>query len=111
MKINNMDSFVRTKYGTLIRKCCATCIHKNVHGEFTRLCDAGEGIVRPKHICANWEMQPKFDNAGKADGRIKKRRYLYFVQEYQQPKKGPLVPATQIRKEYEEEYGTVFLDF
>lgn len=112
---------VKNKYGTDIVKCCASCMHNTgPSGEYTRICNAGEGIVKIDSYCTQWEMKRRLskdsrimdlDAVGKGDGKIKKKKYLDFLLNYTQsedPKQHKSV--SEIREEYEARYGSVYLN-
>ena len=109
---------VKNKYGVDIVCCCASCLHnRGVSGnESTRVCDAGEGMVKPSSWCAQWKMRclmsvpPKtgelnLDAAGKGGGMVKSAAYLKFALNYDQS-----VGIKQIRAEYERKYGSIYIN-
>ena len=73
--------YVRNRQGVKVKKCCASCQHKCVNLDGTRLCALVQLIVNPDFRCRNWEMMEKLQNAGKGDGKLKSRKYLEFVHE------------------------------
>ncbi len=103
--------YVLSKYGIKIKKCCATCIHRHPESEARRICDAGEGLVRPSDVCSNYEIIQKIvNNAGKADGRIRKKDFLMYVLDY--PRNHDMrreKSVDDIIEEYESEYGSRFI--
>lgn len=77
--------YVRNQYGIAIKKCCASCAHKHIIGKasvISRLCDAGEGVVQPSHLCKDWRMVAELDNAGKGGGRVKRPDYIDFLRRH-----------------------------
>lgn len=113
----------KNKYGCVIVKCCASCIHNTGPDkkERYRICNAGEGSVLLSSYCSLWEMKRKpeknahlgqvdLDAAGKGDGKVKKKKYLDFLQNYQQPN-DPFQHASLdvIRAEYEHRYGSIYI--
>ena len=54
--------FVRNSKGTLIKKCCASCLHKIAHDSDgpRRGCvrTGKKKIVMKNHCCRYWEMSP-----------------------------------------------------
>lgn len=92
--------YVRNHFGIVIKKCCASCIHKQLQGKgaaVTRICDAGEGIIKPSALCQDWQMIPTLDNAGKGDGRVKCPQYIQYLRS--KPIGGD-TPVSVFRKEW-----------
>ena len=100
--------FVKNMFGTRIRKCCASCKHKE-YDRLKRLCTKGEGYVRPDSLCADWEVSEKLEKAGIGGGLVKKKSYLLYALNYPQPEDiRRHVTLSRIRKEYEEKYDTIY---
>ena len=59
--------FVRNKKGTLIKKCCASCKHKQPYDAEgpRRLCVVGptvkKKIVNKSYVCRDWEISDEID--------------------------------------------------
>ena len=59
--------FVRNKKGTLIKKCCASCRHKQPYDAEgpKRLCTQDptqkNKIVNKSHVCRDWEISEEMD--------------------------------------------------
>lgn len=116
-----MDKYVKNRYSISIKKCCASCAHCQPESEKLRVCDAGEGIVSPKSLCASWAMKPGLANAGKGGGKIIKLEYIDFMikkqeQENIRLKKAKMAgerekptPVEVFANEYEQKYGTRFI--
>lgn len=112
----------KNKLGYDIVMCCASCIHNaGANNEFTRLCDAGEGIVKPSSYCKQWEIKRRIgsgkpgdvdlDSAGLGGGRIKRRDYLQFVLKYPQPENPTMhIPIGEIRADYEKKHGSIYIN-
>lgn len=102
---------MKNKYGIEIVACCASCLHKHAGTEHSRICDAGEGVVSPKHLCIKYEMHDRLQEAGKGGGRVKKKDYLDFLLNYEQPEDEKLrIKLSQQRAEYMEKYGNIYLN-
>lgn len=73
--------FIKNKYGILVVKCCASCVHhENGKRECVRLCMKGHGEHYLNYLCANdWEMRPELDNAGQGGGRVKRKAFLMML--------------------------------
>lgn len=104
--------FITNKFGIQIVQCCASCVNNiGASGsEYTRICNAGEGIVKPSSWCGQWKMRQELDNAGLGGGEIKKRQYLEFFKNYEQPEDiDKKKTRAEIRKEYEDKYGSIYI--
>ena len=101
----------KNKYGVDIVKCCASCKHNiGAASEFTRVCDDGEGIVKPNSLCAHWMMKQNLEKAGKGGGGIKKKHYLEWLLNYKQPENPKLHVSLEDRQiEYEHQFGSRYL--
>jgi hypothetical protein len=59
--------FVRNKKGTLIKKCCASCKHKDAYDTEgpRRLCRVDptdkNRVVNKKYVCREWEISEDMD--------------------------------------------------
>lgn len=123
MTIMIEKDFTTNFYGCKIVKCCASCAFENQLTDQQRLCASGEGCVSPHYLCPNWQMRDSLQNAGKGGGKIKKKSYLMLVANtiseeqarYEQIPKHlranfPWSSAAEIRRKYEKEQGTVYMD-
>ena len=72
---------VRNAYGCKIKKCCASCQHKCIESDGTRVCASMMLKVQQKFKCKKWQMSDGLKNAGKCDGKVKRKEYLIYVQE------------------------------
>lgn len=119
-----MNEYVKNDYNCTIVKCCASCANQNPISDKQRLCLSGEGNVSPHYLCPMWKMRESLKNAGKGDGRIKKKSYLMRVintisdeqAAYERLPKNmrsqfPWTSITEIRSNFEKEQGTVYLNF
>lgn len=98
------------RYGIQVVHCCASCVHHAADTEDTRICTKGYGTVRPSFLCQeHYEMEDRYDNAGKGGGFIKKKHYLRFVYKYEHPA-GTKKTAMQIREEYKKKFGSPYID-
>lgn len=102
--------FTRNALGVLIKKCCASCKHKKFD-KIMRICDKDKGKVSPGYICADWEMNKTCEKAGIGGGKVKKKSYLMYVINYEQPSDlRNHVSLGGMRKEYEDKYDTIYTD-
>lgn len=98
------------RHGITIVKCCASCaFNMGMSSEKTRICQIGEGIVKPSSYCGTWKMRKGLDNAGFGGGRVKKRKYLYFALNFES---SPEQPATvnEKRAAYMEKFGSIYIN-
>lgn len=100
---------VKNKYGNDVVVCCASCRHNlGALSDRARACGNGQGAMKPSSFCKHWEMRPALDNAGKGDGKIKKKEYLDFFLEHPKTIEGVRIPIDFIREEYEKKNGTIY---
>lgn len=59
-----MADTVTNRFQVPIRRCCASCLHKVVKPDGTRLCTRAMVIVEPLFCCSFWQMANVFDNIG-----------------------------------------------
>lgn len=71
---------VRNKHGIEIRKCCASCQFRVVE-ESKRICVLQQKTVQMKHVCEDWKLGYRMENAGNSGGQIKRSKYLKYVHE------------------------------
>ena len=62
---------VLNRYHIRVRKWCASCEHKVVDDEGTRICQPMQLKVEQKFICKKWEMGEGLQNAGKSGGVVR----------------------------------------
>lgn len=102
--------FTTNRFNIKIVKCCASCIHnRGADSEKARICDAGEGVVSLKSLCGQWDMKPYLDNAGMAGGQVKKKKYLYFLLNYEHSE-GVHKSIDDIRAEFAKKNGSIYLN-
>ncbi len=114
--MNKRRSFARNRQGVKVLKCCASCQHKCVMPDGTRLCAlVMDLIVEPDFKCHKYEMQKGLLNAGKGGGKVKRHEYLEFVRETRMQERMAIdkglmkaneqQSANALRKQFEELYG------
>lgn len=111
--------FKRNENGINIKVCCASCKRRKMTEE-CRLCELTSKEVKSSRRCKKWEMNSRLQNAGMGIGKVKSWRYLSYYRERYIEQREALIDgritaaqiksAIEIRKEYEEEYGSVFID-
>ena len=62
---------VRNAHGCKIKKCCASCQHKCINGDGTRVCAKMMLKVEQKFKCKQWQMSDGMMNAGKGGGVVR----------------------------------------
>lgn len=117
-----MSEYYKNRHGIAIKKCCASCQHNGgtKGADNSRICTNHQGVKRPSDVCPEWELRhvsdpPErgeiiYENAGLSGGRVKAFSYLKFLHDYEQPRdKREHVPVKQIREEYQQQYGDIFV--
>ena len=61
---------VRNAYGIKVKRCCASCQHKCIETDGTRVCAQMMIMVGQKFRCKQWQMADGLKNAGKGDGVV-----------------------------------------
>lgn len=78
---------IKNSFGVRIRKICASCVHRKEHTEQYRMCEKHKKQVLSVFTCDSWELQQRFLNAGKGDGRVKSKAYmLEYMRSYYEKK-------------------------
>lgn len=103
--------YVRNTYGIVVKKCCASCIHRHLQGKganVNRICDAGEGLVNSGDLCADWAMEPSLHNAGKGDGAVKSEKYINYLKKELPNGDFSVGNTDRLRTQYKREYGDIY---
>ena len=110
---------MRNRYGMEIRRCCASCKYRMVNNE-GRMCSKTNFEVASWHLCTQWDIHPKLQNAGEGNGKVKSLDYLnYHREKYLQQREDfyerkilatQIMSTEQIRKEYTELHGSIFIN-
>ena len=75
-----MDAeFIINTFHQQVKKCCASCQHRGIDNEGTRVCALMNIVVKPNFCCTNWNLREGLDRAGMWRGTIKKREYLIYA--------------------------------
>ena len=61
---------VRNAHGCKIKKCCASCQHKCIESDGTRVCAQMMIKVEQKFKCKQWLMSDGLKNAGLQNGGV-----------------------------------------
>ena len=75
---------VRNAHGLKVKKCCASCQHKCIEADGTRVCQLMQLKVQQRFKCKKWEMAEAMQNAGNSGGRIHDKAYLEYVMNIRQ---------------------------
>ena len=62
---------VRNAYGVKVKRCCASCGHKCIEKDGTRVCAQMMIKVQQKFKCKQWQMKDGLKNAGKGGGVVR----------------------------------------
>ena len=120
----------RNSYGILINRCCASCKFKDLTRLMTaRFCLKCQKSVKPRSHCKQWEMSEQMEAAGSGRGKVKKKAYLKYVLEVREDERlrvgerssgirlaeqlkiqFPHKSIEQIRKEFEEKNGSIYIE-
>jgi hypothetical protein len=77
MKENGMTS-VNNAHGVKVKCCCASCQHKTIENDGTRVCTSMMLKVQQGFTCPKWAVAEGL-NAGHRKGKVKRYEYLMFV--------------------------------
>ena len=62
---------VRNTHGVKVKRCCASCQHKCIETDGTRVCAQMMIKVEQKFKCKQWQMGDGMKNAGKGGGVVR----------------------------------------
>ena len=62
---------VRNAHGVKVKRCCASCQHKCIESDDTRVCALMMLKVQQKFKCKKWQMSDGMKNAGKGGGVVR----------------------------------------
>lgn len=106
---------VRNEHGIKVRKMCASCQHKSIDNDGTRICQLMQLKGQQKFRCPKWQSAACFAEAGNNKGRVKRREYLMFVFEVRMQEREKLdqrlmsadevATLDSLRKRFEDETG------
>ena len=95
----------KNKRGIKIKRCCASCKHKEIDDDGNRYCTLG---LKDHTACRKWRMTVALRNCGTPYGVIKNKAYLRYVLDIRDREinsscyqyQGELRDIEEIRKEY-----------
>ena len=112
--------FVKNGHGIKIKKCCASCKQRKIDDELGRFCNLHKCTVASNDVCKRWELSKKLNNAGNGIGKVKCMSYMNFfrakwVQQLDALEAGEINPRKmkcigEIRREYEREFGEIYVN-
>ena len=112
---------MRNKYDIEIQKLCGSCRQREIKSPEGRVCRLSGEPVECGFLCEHWEMHPKLQNAGRGGGKVKSLKYLNYYRERWLKQKEDLMTkritadvfasAEDIRKQYNEQHGSEFINF
>lgn len=100
----------------IFKTCCASCMHKQIQNDGSRLCELEGLLVESQHTCEQWEVNASMvKTEDRGMGKVKRHEYLMFVLETrtlerQAVDEGTMSPddmstLDSLRKRFEEETG------
>ena len=111
---------MRNSHGVEIRECCASCKHKDLTRLISsRFCLQHHKKVKPRECCEQWAMSEQMEAAGSGRDKVKKKAYLKFVIEVRGDEslaeqlglsQYPHKSIEQIRKDFEEKNGSIYIE-
>lgn len=110
---------MRNQYGVEIRECCASCRHKDLTKLTTaRFCQLHHKSVKPREWCEQWKMSEQLEAAGSSGGKVKKKVYLKYLMAVREDEsladqlkvQYPHKSIEQIRREFEEKNGSIYVE-
>ena len=110
---------MKNQYGIEVKECCASCKHKDLTRLISsRFCLKRHKSVKPKSHCQQWEMSEQMEAAGSGRGMVKKKAYLKYVLEVREDERlaeqlkiqFPHKSIEQIRKDFEERNGSIYVE-
>ena len=112
--------YERNENGINVKVCCASCKFREFEQEGDRICGRTQKYVVSSHRCKKWELHQQLRNAGQGIGKVKRWRYLSYYRELWIAQRDALetgrIDGSKVkgvedfRKEYEKEYGKIFIE-
>ncbi len=62
---------MKNRYHIEIKACCASCEHREVDEEGTRICELMQLRVNQGFVCPCWQLSSGLQNAGISGGKVK----------------------------------------
>ena len=64
---------VRNAHGIKVKRCCASCQHKCIETDGTRICALMMIVVGQRFKCKQWQMADGLKHAGKSGGVVRQK--------------------------------------
>ena len=61
----------KNAYGVKVKRCCASCQHKCIENDGTRVCALTMQEVQQRFKCKHWQISDGLKNAGKGGGVVR----------------------------------------
>ena len=129
----NKAKFTRNAFGIQVKKCCASCAHKQLnrtvsqrvcakHNKEVRACEVCEcwkmsdinKEVRACEVCECWKMSDMLKSFCMSEGQIKRREYQLYLLKIREREAEIDVEEEQsiedIRKEFESQFGSIYIN-
>ena len=110
---------MRNSHGIEIRQCCASCRYKDLTRLInSRYCTEHHKGVKPKDCCERWALSEQLVAAGSGRGKVKRKAYLRYLMEVREDEsladqlgiQFPHKTIDQIRQEYENKNGSIYIE-
>lgn len=62
---------MKNKYHIEVKECCASCKHKDLPEDGSRVCLLSQMIMESGFRCSKWGMSEGLQNAGKSGGVVR----------------------------------------
>lgn len=109
---------MRNKFGIWIKECCASCDARGITTKGTcRMCSLDNKEVDGTDVCNSWQLRSGLEEAGSAQGGVKRKLYFAFLQEVRDGEAaarnlGLRITAKtldEVRAEFVKEHESVFV--
>ena len=111
---------MRNRNGIEIKKCCASCRFRQISSEKGRFCKKHQKKVKAGWLCEEWGINPNLEHAGDSGGQVKCAKYLDYYRKHWLKQQEDLVAkritaddfasVEDIRKDYEQEHGSIYIN-
>ena len=72
MGCNGEGRFIRNPFGILVKRCCASCGHKDLTRAVSlRRCAKHHKDVTASDVCDDWQMSQELQQAGRSQGAVR----------------------------------------
>lgn len=111
----NKAKFTRNAFGIQVKRCCASCAHKQLNRTVSqRVCAKHNKEVRACEVCECWKMSDMLKSFCMSEGQIKRREYQLYLLKIREREAESNVEEEQsiedIRKEFESQFGSIYIN-